>query len=285
MDVSTDKAQQTAEKLRDLLTERGIPARSQPSELSKILGVSFSGASKLLNGTVPLTPSQVQTLTEQFHASTTIFASESLADAVVPDEPQPARLVMGGRDLPAKLWLGNRIPAKSRRPKCVAIEGDEGWEVLEASDAPNVPQYFVERLELRFAESTPPKVAVVDDDAALAEGVADFLNMQGMEATAFSNPEEFVRSLEYSTWEGILLDWTLGDWTGHEVMEHISKSSSSAAPLILLTGILNTSASEEGKLAAGALGERVNAIFMSKPIDNARIVSQLRKMIWALESS
>jgi CheY-like chemotaxis protein len=227
----------------------------------------------------------VRTLSEHFGASKDTLTSEATTDSVVPSEPQNATLVLGGRDLPAKLWLGNRIPAKSRRPKCVAIEGDEGWEVVESSEAPNVPQYFVERLELRFAESTPPRVAVVDDDASLAEGVADYLNMQGMAATAFSNPQEFVNSLERVTWEGVVLDWTLGDWTGQEVMQYISKSSSSAAPLILLTGILNTPSSEEGKVAASALGGRLNATFMSKPIDNARIVAQLRKMIWAHESA
>ncbi|KWU17907.1 hypothetical protein AS149_14625 [Burkholderia cenocepacia] len=126
---------------------------------------------------------------------------------------------------------------------------------------------------------------MVDDDAALADGVADFLNLQGMAATAFSNPQEFVDSLSRSHWDGVVLDWTLGDWTGQQVMEHISKSASAAAPLILLTGILNTPGSEEGKVAAGALGGRGHATFMSKPIDNARIVAQLRKMIWALESA
>lgn len=283
MDGPTDTTPQTAEKLRQMLTDKGIPARSQASELSKILGISFSGASKLLNGTLALSTAQTQTLCDHFDVADCVLAEEE-APAGRSTGPVDALFVIGDTQLPAKLWLGARIPAKSRPPRCVAIEGDEGWEVVEASAAPNVPQYIVVKLELCFAQSVAPTVAVVDDDAALAEGVAEYLTLQGLKATAFSDPQAFIDSLARSTWEGIILDWTLGDWTGQEVMEHIGRSSSASAPLILLTGLLTSAASEEGKLAASVLGERSNAIFMSKPIDNARIAAQLRKMIWAKDS-
>lgn len=264
-----------------MLTDQGVPARSQASELSKILGISFSGASKLLNGTLALSPAQTQTLCDHFDVAESVLAEEATGRSAGPVD---ALFIIGGTELPAKLWLGAKVPAKSRPPRCVAIEGDEGWEVVEASVAPNVPQYIVEKLEVRFAQSEGPTVAVVDDDAALAEGVAEYLTLQGFEATAFSDPQAFLDSLSRSTWEGVILDWTLGDLTGQEVMEHISRSSSASAPLILLTGLLTNAASEEGKLAASVLGERSNAIFMSKPIDNARIAAQLRKMIWAKDS-
>lgn len=270
----------SAGRVKALMAKKGLAPRERAGKVSTILGISFSAAHRKLNGDSRLSVEDLQKIARHFEIPMSDLVHE---DAEAP-AGVPAHFLVGGKTLPCTLWLGDALPQTGRMPEFVAIRSNGEWRVVEAPRAQDEKRFAVTRVEMAFeAPPTPTfSIAVVDDDALFCESLAEYFETQDLSATAFSDPEVFIDALQRETFDGFVVDWNLGAYTGQDLMRAIRDSSSQAAPLILLTGMLHDPLQSNEKSSAqvaSAINEKQNAIYMGKPVDNELISSTLRNMI------
>jgi CheY-like chemotaxis protein len=259
------------------MAKKGVAPRQRAASLSQILGISFSAAHRKLSGESKLDVEALKTIARHYEVPVGTFLDES------EETPGTAAVwAIGGKMLPCTAWLGDPLPETGRGPDFVGVRVNGEWRIVEASRAGGEKRYAVNRMEMSFEAPPTFSIAIVDDEAAFCESLAEYFETQDMSATAFSDPELFIAALERETFDGFVVDWNLGAYNGQDLMRAIRDSSSQSAPLILLTGMLqdplqNTDGS--ASQLAEAINEKQNAIYMGKPVDNNLISSTLRNMI------
>ncbi|MBC8737203.1 response regulator [Paraburkholderia sp. UCT31] len=278
--LAQNEAEEMAQRLHALMEEKGIPPRSRASKLTQILGLSPSQSSRKLRGVSPLTVPQLRQVAEHFE----VQAERLLQPPTDPDQGSvDATFIVGKQVIPGKLWVGERFPLLGRRPEFVALEKEGRWEVVDFASSAGFQPFIVDRFVMRFPLGQGDRVAIVDDDASFAEAIAEYLQEQGLDALAYSDVSEFYEELQADgdgpVFDAFIVDWNLGDYTGLEVMRRIQRSSSAAAPLILLTGVLSQGLGDANETVGQALDEKENAIYMQKPVDNVALGKTLKNML------
>jgi FixJ family two-component response regulator len=86
--------------------------------------------------------------------------------------------------------------------------------------------------EVDVAESV--RVAVVDDDAAVREGLRALLRSAGFAVEAFASAEDFLRSGRSSAFACLVLDIRLSGMTGFELHEQLL-AAGEHLPVVLMT--------------------------------------------------
>jgi DNA-binding response OmpR family regulator len=131
------------------------------------------------------------------------------------------------------------------------------------------------------AEAKPdPLVAVVEDDAAIAEGLALNLNLQGYRTTVVEDGEAAYQVIKDDHPDLVLLDISLPKQSGLWVLERLRKDDNNV-PVIVLSARQN----EFDKVAALQLGADD---YVTKPIDfdvldtiiGARLAGVARNDLW-----
>ncbi len=79
------------------------------------------------------------------------------------------------------------------------------------------------------------KIAFLEDDAAFASSIIEWLEQAGHEVTWFRSGRECVRALTDTRYDLCLFDWMLPDMTGPDVMANL-KLKGTLPPVIFLTG-------------------------------------------------
>ena len=79
------------------------------------------------------------------------------------------------------------------------------------------------------------KIAFLEDDAAFAADIIDWLEQVGHSVTWFRSGRECVRALSDERYDLCLFDWMLPDMTGPDVMANL-KLKGTLPPVIFLTG-------------------------------------------------
>ena len=112
------------------------------------------------------------------------------------------------------------------------------------------------------------RVAIVDDDAVMAQACAGALTRGGMQCEHFASGEEIVAALRRTTFDVVLLDWKMPGMSGIDVLQWSARSLQSQPPFIMLTSMGDPDSVVEG-LEAGAVD------YIVKPEDDAIIVARV----------
>lgn len=116
-------------------------------------------------------------------------------------------------------------------------------------------------------------VAIVEDDKSFASELEEFLGNLGYTVSSFGSSQKFLAALRQEECDLLIVDWTIPDFTGIEVLEYVRKFHPDL-PAIMLTARSDRQDIIRG-LEAGADD------FLSKPVDpdilNLRIKSLLRR--------
>jgi FixJ family two-component response regulator len=116
--------------------------------------------------------------------------------------------------------------------------------------------------------TTEPKVYVVDDDAAVRDGLTAMFDAAGFIVEAYSSAREFLAAYK-ADWTGCLvLDVTMPDMTGPELQTELNRRGV-LLPIIFLTahGDIPTTVKT---IKAGAVD------FLTKPADGAVLLKRVR---------
>jgi DNA-binding response OmpR family regulator len=115
----------------------------------------------------------------------------------------------------------------------------------------------------------PDRVLLIDDDAALAGLVRDYLKPLGYDVTAAANAAEGLRRLEEG-WDAVLLDVMLPDLDGFEVCRRIRAGSD--VPVLMLTA----RGQDEDRIVGLELGADD---YLPKPFNPRELLARLRAVL------
>ena len=116
--------------------------------------------------------------------------------------------------------------------------------------------------------SPAARVLVVDDDPELREFLLGELAMEGYACEAAASGQSALQALRGQSWDLVLLDWGLPDFSGVEVCERL-RATGVTTPVLMLT-------------AHDEVAERVRALdagaddYLTKPFSIAELLARVR---------
>ena len=221
--------------IQALLDRHGVPERRRNTTLEAAAGMKYQQVRRRMTGETSWNVDEIKRLASHFGEP--VF---KLLGALVDDAGQPAVLKVAGLQLACSVWPGEAIAVDKAVGALVAAQDDESgeWQVLPPADAAGRAVHEVRRVI--FEAEEPRRVAVIDDDEAMAEAIVQVLRQKGLEAISYSNAEHIRSALETTTFDGYIVDWQLGDKDARDVLQLI-RSRTAAASLIVLADTLTDS--------------------------------------------
>jgi DNA-binding response OmpR family regulator len=116
-----------------------------------------------------------------------------------------------------------------------------------------------------------PKVLLVDDEHAITDNLASFLERSGFATDVASNGEEALQRVEHSEPDLIILDVLMPKLDGREVLRRLRRSGN-WVPIILLTQV------GESSERAMALEEGADD-YLNKPFDPHELIARIRSVL------
>jgi DNA-binding response OmpR family regulator len=116
-----------------------------------------------------------------------------------------------------------------------------------------------------------PKVLLVDDEHAITDNLASFLERSGFATDVASNGEEALQRVELSEPDLIILDVLMPKLDGREVLRRLRRSGN-WVPIILLTQV------GESSERAMALEEGADD-YLNKPFDPHELIARMRSVL------
>lgn len=221
------------------LGKHGVPERQRNSFLSQALGLSYSQARRKLNGESEWTTADLRTLASELGIPLT-----DLMGGVPPEAPAPGErgsLMLGEQPIACQVVLGEPLgPEDFCEFVAVGIPG--AWTVWHHDRLPAEAGAGrrVLSVSLTPRQDRPITIAVLDDNQASADEVADYLISNGLHAQAFNSAASLREALKKRNFDGFILDWRLsvtGTETAHELITHVRQGLRSSAPIFVLTGV------------------------------------------------
>lgn len=114
------------------------------------------------------------------------------------------------------------------------------------------------------------RILIVDDNADLADNLAEILELAGHRCTTVGSVEAFAREWPRGPWSAVVCDMMLTDGTGCDVVA-ATRGSDGPPPVVLWTAYADDGRVEEA-LAAGALTR------LRKPCDLERVVEFVERL-------
>ncbi|WP_423761808.1 helix-turn-helix domain-containing protein [Burkholderia sp. NLJ2] len=235
-----------AQRIREILTKNGIGRRQHAGTISRILNLSFSQAHRKLKGQSPWAIHQVNQITAEFGEDVGQLFGESQADsAPVEGDPTAASLVIGNTAIPCQAHIGLALSA-DQRGDLVALETDGRWFIHTADNAPEGQLHSVRLITIRptVEEIRRLSIAILDDSAEAADELSKYLRNQGFNTQAYYDIQSFNDAVRDQMFDGFVVDWIIGQDTSESCMTKIRQSENPDAPILVLTGQLNTSERE-----------------------------------------
>jgi len=246
------EAELIAARVHELMDRHGVKRRAHAADLSRILNLSFSTASRKLNGQFPWTLSQLTAVASEYGESpaTLIDGLDGASHDTRKGKPCDATFIVGtNREYACVAWIdeGHNADADST---LVAVKAGARWRIYDTEDAPAERHYPVYTLQLdgMATERNKFRVAVIDDAHDLADSICDFLRGQDFTATPYYDGASFRNALREQAFDGVIVDWLLGGSTAEAAIAAIRNSDNPDAPIFLLTGRVQTGEVSEDEI-------------------------------------
>jgi FixJ family two-component response regulator len=115
----------------------------------------------------------------------------------------------------------------------------------------------------------PPKVFVLDDDAAEVEAIHGVLVDEKFHCSTFTQPQECIAAVKKGGCDVLLCDLVMPEMDGHQVFEHIREVRPDL-PVIFVTG--------HGSIPIAVTATKNGAAdFLEKPFDKMALIETIRK--------
>lgn len=121
-----------------------------------------------------------------------------------------------------------------------------------------------------------PRVAIVDDDAAVLRGLARLLRASAFDPLTYGSGAEFLDSLDESLPECLIVDLQMPEMTGLELQQHLVKAGI-RIPTIVVTARDGLGTRERCR-SAGAVA------YLLKPLQEASLISAINSAMGRLGS-
>ena len=245
-----------AQCIAALLTRHGIPKYRFAVTVSEILGLSYSSANRRLTANASWSLEELKRVAEHFNETLEELITLNTADALL-----DASIVIDNHIVPCRIRLGD-IVGQVPPGTLVAAEIDGAWRVMPTDARSIIPAHAVTRLLIEPTVSRR-RVAILDDHADTAETIVHYMEMAGLDAVAFNDPQAVQ---DHTDFDAYVLDWIIERdarrQTALELVENI-RARNALCPIIILTGQIRTGNADEENIAAALA--RHNLKFFTKP--------------------
>lgn len=278
-----------AERLSALMVANGVPPRQQVGLLCDVCALSLSQARRKLNGAA-WSFAEVFAVARHFAASLDELFSASLPPAaalevLALDSPRPAeqdaRFLMGSAVFCCRVQLGARVVGPVGESDLLTAVGKDGWLVgtRDQLDRQQVaaPFFRVRQLLVMPDDADAAlRIAILDDDPATAESLADWFNASGYAACAFTDADELLAS-PLDGYSAFIVDFLLAGGASSQATIHRLRAVRPQAPIILLSGKLRSGEASETELVA--LLRALNITFFEKPVRPSVLAASIENEI------
>lgn len=121
------------------------------------------------------------------------------------------------------------------------------------------------------AAADGPTVAVIDDDAAVREGLCRLLVAAGWQAAAFASAGAFLASAQREAAACLVLDHRMPGMSGLELLQRLSHEGSTAA-VVFLSG--------DSEAESGVAAMKLGAVdYLVKPADDRALIGAVRRAL------
>lgn len=225
------------------LDAKGVGERNRVSLIADITGLSVAQARRRLGPEGPTWTVEELVRVAQHHG-------DQLADVLVGadigqgvDASQHCEIEIAGGLYGVQARIGS--VATERKPsELVAVPNAHRWrlmpfaDVIEGADCHEVTDL---RLLPKLTQNI--RVAILDDDASVAEALRDALVGGGLSAVAFASDEQLIE--RFAAFDVFIIDFVLAAGrTASSIIERI-RGAKPKAPIIVLTGHAREAASGE----------------------------------------
>ena len=114
-------------------------------------------------------------------------------------------------------------------------------------------------------------ILIIDDEPEIRESLEQMLKLEGYQPALASTAQEGLRKAEESIFDVVLLDISLPDLSGLEVLKSIKRDSPD-------TGVIMITAYDSGQAAFQASKEGAHS-YITKPWDNERVLLEIRNTL------
>ncbi|MGO7172171.1 helix-turn-helix domain-containing protein [Rhizobium leguminosarum] len=239
-----------------LLTRHGIPKYRFAVTLSEILELSYSAANRRLTMNASCSLEELKRIAGHFNETLEELITLHKADALI-----DASIVIDNHIVPCRIRLGD-VVGQVPPGTLVASEIDGAWRVMPVDAKAVISAHTVSRLMIEPTISRR-RVAVLEDHADTAETIVHYMEMAGLDAVAFNDPQALQ---DHADFDAYVLDWIIERdarrRTALELVENI-RARNALCPIIILTGQIRTGKADEENIAAALA--RHNLKFFTKP--------------------
>ncbi len=272
-EFSEDEDDQVSQRVRELLSKRGVAIHKQGSELSTFLGVARSTIHrKFKNG--GWSAAELRAIAEQWRGRVEDLLGDSDATAPPSDEAIKAQVMISGMPTSATLLLG---PPLGLGDSCdlVALNLSGQWTVYTGGTEPlNIPRHSIRKLS--FSAMPRLKIALLEDDKLAADALAeDLMALGGVDVQKFYRPEELLSALQLKQYDAYVIDWLLGGGATAETCIRQVRDQQKMAPIVVTTGAMALQANAEQILIPFCEHHRVGII--EKKFRAAVLLAHLRR--------
>lgn len=116
--------------------------------------------------------------------------------------------------------------------------------------------------------SSPPVIAIVDDDEDIRDAFSNLLQALGYSCQAFDGARAFLKANSPGRFDCLITDIRMPSISGLELIQHL-KAAGEALPVIVITSVSDPAVRRQA-LAFGALA------YLQKPITDEALLESLR---------
>lgn len=277
--METDDAKISA-RVKEMMDAHGVGKRGQAKELARILGISYSAATRKIKGQMPWKLEQIKEVAEHFHepVAQLLGAAQAKECMATNGIRQDATLVIADRRFSCAAWVGSSV-AGQPSTSYVGVKEGAKWLVYPTSDAPRAPAFHVERIELdgRSGELERPTIAVVDDASDIVESLCEYFNGKGLNTRPYSRLRDFEEAIDDMQFDGVVIDWLFDTETAATAIMKIRTSENPDAPIFLLTGQLVTGKADEHDITT--VIQQYDVMCLEKPVRPSILLAELTKRL------
>lgn len=259
-----------------LMRRHNIDERSQASLIARLIGASPLQVRRRLAGTSgQWSLEDVLTIASYFGES--VDSVMTLGGVDQKPKGVSASVDISGEKHKCQAWLGPPIDNRWKRLCAMRTTGDT-WVVgtephLRKLNA-SATKYAVDRLEYIDESISSVRVAIVDDDGALAYGLQAYFEELGYQAKAFTNEKDIAKDI--GSFDAFIVDYALtGKNTSLSLLSQIRQAHPDA-PILLLSGNIKNVSQDRRDDDVMTLTRVLNVQIHYKPADSALLANSIQ---------
>lgn len=261
------------EAVSRLMDRHNVANRQKLNTLVDVLSIAYAQIRRRWIGQTPWAIEELVQIAEYF--------DEPLGELLCSyqDGPgEPAVFMFEDMPIIGTLWRGRQLEGEARIGPLVATPTGPNdpphthWKVVPLAQVGDAPVYEIRRM--LFEPASRPRVAILDDDAELAETIATYFRGKGLPASAFSDVRVFQEADATRAFAGYIIDWVIGDCTAEDLVRDL-RQRDKTCPILVLTG----KAGSEYDAVQSRTAQSSEVYILDKPTRCSSLYSMMSLMI------